>query len=75
MKKTLAVILASLIVVLIVAAGMLPFAWLLNLGWGAIAYQFNLPTFTFWQMYGITCALLLVLKPVIKVNCHGKKDD
>lgn len=54
--------LVSALVILMRGIFAFPVAFIFGLAWQAIAYEFNLPEFGYWQMFFISWALL-ILKP------------
>lgn len=60
-------ILATVILLGVYGLVAFPVAVVLGKAWEAIAWNFNLPMFSYWQMYFITWALL-ILKPSGNAN-------
>lgn len=66
-------ILTTIIILGICGLVAFPVAVVFSKAWEAIAWHFNLPLFDYWQMYFITCALL-ILKPSSNTITNSNND-
>lgn len=67
-------VLATIVLLGVYGLVSFPVAVVLGKAWEAIAWHFNLPMFSYWQMYFITWALL-ILKPSGNITTNQDKTE
>lgn len=56
-----------------IAFALFVYPWLCMTGWNAVAWNFNLPTFNYWQMFAITHSVRWILSALVPSSDAAQK--